>query len=314
MFKRFRNRRVDEATRQKHREIFLQVSDFIWPVFIVSGNNIKTELEAMPGVFHYSVDRLLMDLAEYIQQGLNSILVFGVPENKGIEQAYASDGLVQTSVRVIKKAFPKLEVITDVCLCSYTKNGHCHIGDNDKTCEVLAKIAVSHAQAGADIVAPSDMMDGRVYYIKKALQENKLGKVKILAYSAKYASRFYGPFREAADCTPADGDRRTYQMDFCNSREAMEEIAADLEEGADQIMIKPAMTYLDIVAKAKNNFKFPIVAYNVSGEYVMIKNSIDTALNPPDIIFEILISIKRAGADRIVSYFVPDLLEKLNAQ
>ena len=302
MFKRFRPRRVDEATRQKYRETFLSAGDFIWPVFIVPGGNIKTEIKSLPEVFHYSADRLLLDLEKYIRQGLAAVLLFGVPEHKGIAQASAPDGLVQNAVRIIKNKFPKLEIITDVCLCSYTKDGHCHVGDNDKTCEILAKIAVSHAQAGADLVAPSDMMDGRVYYIKRALQENKLSQVKILAYSAKYASGFYGPFREAADCAPKTGDRKTYQMDFANSAEALDEIAADLEEGAAQIMIKPALAYLDIVAKAKNKFNVPIVAYNVSGEYMLLRNN-------PELIWETLVSIKRAGADRIVSYFVPHLLE-----
>jgi porphobilinogen synthase len=237
--------------------------------------------------------------------------LFGVPQKKGIEQAYSAGGIVQSAIPVIKSKFPELEIITDVCLCSYTEDGHCHIGDNDKTCEVLAEIAVSQAKAGADIVAPSDMMDGRVHYIKEALKKNNFPKVKILSYGAKYASNFYGPFREAADCLPKSGDRKSYQMDYSNSNEAMEEIAADIDEGADQIMIKPALSYLDIIAKARAKFKIPLVAYNVSGEYVMLKKAVKAGDCAPDVILESLVSIKRAGADRIVSYFSPAVLGML---
>ncbi len=308
-FKRFRSHRVDEPTREKYRETFLKVDDFIWPVFLVDGKDISREISSIPGVYHYSSDTLVHSLNDLVCNGLKSILLFSVPEEKKIEQAYSENGIIQKSIPIIKKEFPDLEIITDVCICSFTEDGHCHVGDNDKTCEILADIALSHARAGANIVAPSDMMDGRVYYIKKKLIENNYDDTLILSYAAKYASRFYGPFREAANCTPANGDRRTYQMDYCNSTEAMEEIAADISEGADQIMIKPAMCYLDIVAKAKIKFEEPVVAYNVSGEYLMIKESISNSINPPNIILEVLTSIKRAGADRIVTYFVPDIIK-----
>lgn len=310
-FKRFRSHRVDEPTRVKYRETFLTTNDFILPIFLVDGKNISREIHSMPGVYHYSVDALIHNLSDLVCNGLRSVLLFSVPQEKKIEQAYSESGIIQKSIPLIKKEFPGLEIITDVCICSYTEDGHCHIGDNDKTCEILADIALSHARAGANIVAPSDMMDGRVYYIKEKLIENNYHDILILSYAAKYASRFYGPFREAANCSPAKGDRRTYQMDYSNSIEALAEIAADLKEGADQIMIKPAMCYLDIIAKAKMKFKVPIVAYNVSGEYLMIKNSISNKINPPDIAWEVLTAIKRAGADRIVTYFVPDIIRGL---
>lgn len=311
MFKRFRQRRRDEVTRRKYRETVLCRSDFIWPVFLADGKNIVEEIPSMPDVYRYSTDKLIPKLKKLVGLGLESVLFFGVTKKKGIAQSYSPKGIVQSAIPIIKDTFPKLEVITDVCLCSYTKDGHCHIGDNDKTCELLTKIALSHAKAGADIIAPSDMMDGRVYYIKKTLAENGFSKVKILSYSAKYASNFYGPFRDAASCAPKTGDRKAYQMDFCNSKEAMEEIDADIKEGADEVMIKPAMAYLDIISKAKAKFKVPIVAYNVSGEYVMLKNTVKNSTFKPEIIEEALISIKRAGADRIVTYFVPYILGKL---
>jgi porphobilinogen synthase len=312
MFKRFRYRRINEATRLQYRETFLRKSDFIWPVFIVQGTGRKEEIPSMTDIFRYSIDTLLDEIRLLVPQGLSSLLLFGVPEHKGIEQVFDANGIVQSAVKAIKREFAELEVITDVCLCSYTADGHCHIGDNDATCEILAKIAVSHAGAGADIVAPSDMMDGRVYFINKALRENNLSKVKIMSYAAKYASNFYGPFRSAADCAPKSGDRTNYQMDFANAREAMEEIAADIDEGATQIMIKPALSYLDIIAKARARFSIPIVAYNVSGEYQMLKSAVDNGTCNPAIIEETLISIKRAGADRIVSYFTPYILQRLN--
>ena len=308
-FKRFRFHRVDESAREKYRETFLTIDDFIWPIFLVDGKNVCREIHSMPGVYHYSVDTMVYRLNDLVCKGLKSVLLFSVPEEKKVELAYSEKGIIQKSIPIIKKEFPGLEIITDVCICSYTEDGHCHIGDNDKTCEILADISLSHARAGANIIAPSDMMDGRVYYIKEKLIENNYHDTLILSYAAKYASRFYGPFRDAANCAPAKGDRRTYQMDYSNSIEALAEIAADLEEGADQIMIKPAMCYLDIIAKAKMKFKVPIVAYNVSGEYLMIQNSISNEINPPGIVWEVLTAIKRAGADRIVTYFVPDIIK-----
>ncbi len=329
-FKRFRDRRVTEEIRAQHRESKLHQSDFILPLFIVEGSNIKAEISSMPNVFHYSIDRLLPDLQELVDLGLKSVLLFGVPKTKGVEQSFSATGLVQQATALIKNLLPQLEVITDVCLCSYTHDGHCHIGrnhnenshinDNDETCEILAQIALSHAKAGADIVAPSDMMDGRVHYINKALTENGLRNTKILSYAAKYASNYYGPFRDAADCAPQaldskPADRKSYQMDYANTDEAIAEVNADIEEGADQIMIKPALSYLDIIYRTKqhclqHNSNIPIVAYNVSGEYKMLLHSVNSGWANEDIIHESLLSIKRAGADRIVSYFTPYLLQK----
>ncbi|OHB69227.1 MAG: delta-aminolevulinic acid dehydratase [Planctomycetes bacterium RBG_16_43_13] len=311
MFKRFRQRRIDEATRMKYRETHLKRDDFIWPVFLVDGTEVKNEIKSMPEVYHYSKDIVLQELELLVPAGLKSVLLFGVPDQKGIEQAYDPKGIVQKAIPIIKRYFRHLEVITDVCLCSFTEDGHCHTGDNDSTGEILAKIAVSHALSGADIVAPSDMMDGRVYFIRKALNKNAFSNVKIMSYAAKYASNYYGPFRDAADCAPKTGDRKTYQMDPGNSEEAMEEIAADIEEGADSIIIKPALSYLDIVAKAKQRFSCPIAAYNVSGEYVMLKTAIQNSSAKEEIIFETLLSIKRAGANRIISYFTPYILKNI---
>jgi len=318
-FKRFRHRRIDEDTRKKYQETFLHNSDFIWPVFLVDGKNIKQEISSMPDVYHFSSDVLIRVLKPLVKSGLKSVLLFGVPEKKGVEQAYSENGIVQKAIPEIKKEFPELEIITDVCLCSFTENGHCHIGDNDKTCEILAKIAVSHATAGADVVAPSDMMDGRVYYIKEALTKMKSPSPPlrkgdchphIMSYAAKFASNYYGPFRDAADCTPKSGDRKSYQMDFANSEEAMEEIAADIDEGANSIIIKPALAYLDIIAKARMKFSCPIIAYNVSGEYKMLKMAVKNGDAKEEIIYETLLSMKRAGADRIISYFTPEILLK----
>ena len=313
-FKRFRNRRTNEKTRKKYQETFLEKSDFIWPVFLVEGKNVKQEIASMPDVFHFSTDVFISELKTLVKLGLKSVLLFGIPEKKGIEQAFSSAGIVQKAIPEIKKAFPNLEIITDVCLCSFTEDGHCHIGDNDKTCEFLAKIAVSHAVAGADIVAPSDMMDGRVYFIKEALKNFQPTKnvdciTQIMSYAAKFASSYYGPFRDAANCSPKSGDRKTYQMDYANSQEAMEEISADIEEGADSIIIKPALSYLDIIAKAREKFSCPIIAYNVSGEYKMLKTAVKNGDAKDLIIYETLLSIKRAGADRIISYFTPYFLK-----
>lgn len=311
MFKRFRNRRVDKATRLKFQETFLRRDDFVLPLFIVGGKNRKEQISSMKNVNRMSVDIVIEYLKNLKKIGLKSILLFGVPDKKGIEQVYDDNGIVQNAIREIKTN-SDIEIITDVCLCSYTEDGHCHIGDNDRTCEILAKIALSHARAGADIVAPSDMMDGRVYYIRKVLDENGFKNLPILSYAAKFASNFYGPFREAADSVPTYGDRKSYQMNYANSKEAMEEIESDLEEGAKMIMIKPALSYLDVIRMAKDKFKVPIYAYNVSGEYAAINYLIDNKLAKEEIIYEILISIKRAGADKIVSYFTPYILEKLD--
>ena len=309
MFKRFRDQRIDENTRQKYRETFLDAADFIMPLFIVPGNEQYRQIDGLPDVYYYSVDMLVERLTPLIEHGLRSVLLFPVPHDKYIERAYAADGLVQCAARELKDSFPQLEVISDVCLCAYTADGHCHIGDNDATCALLARIAVSHAAAGVDIVAPSDMMDGRVWFIKRALQRAGFMHTKIMSYAAKYASNFYGPFRTASGCALDGGDdRKTYQMDYCNVRQAMREIEADVSEGADAIIVKPALAYLDVVSKTKALTKLPVVAYNVSGEYLTLKNAIARGILARDAINESLIAMKRAGADRIISYFVEEVI------
>ncbi len=303
-FKRFRPNRVDEETRAKFRETKISISDFILPLFIVEGTDVVEELSSMKEVFHLSVDKVVEYLTPMVESGLTSVLLFGVPHSKGVTQAYDADGIVQNTIRIIKKTFPNVEVICDVCICSFTESGHCHIGDNDSTIELLAKIAVSYAKAGADIVAPSDMMDGRVWAIKRALSEENL-TTPIMSYAAKYASHFYGPFRDAADCAPQEGDRRGYQMDYANSDEAIAEINADLEEGAQSIIVKPALSYLDIIRRAKDSFDTEIIAYNVSGEYSILRSGVENGIVAEMAIYESLLSMKRAGANRIISYFVP---------
>lgn len=310
MYKRFHYKRETEEIRLSHRETFLYKKDFILPLFIVEGSNIEEEIPSMPEVYHFSIDKVIPYIDKMIKLGLTSVLIFGVPDTKGINQAL--DGIVQKGVKAIKDNYPTLEVITDVCLCSYTEDGHCHIGDNDKTCKLLSEVALSHVKAGADIVAPSDMMDGRVYHIKKKLSENGFKNTPIMSYSAKFASNYYGPFRDAADCAPTSGDRKTYQMDYCNGREAMDEVLADIEEGAKQIIIKPALAYLDIVREVKNRIDLPVIGYSVSGEYKMIYESVKRGWAAKDLINESIISLKRAGCDRIITYFTPYFLEKLS--
>lgn len=304
MFKRFRQNRIDEETREKYRENSISLKDFIFPLFIVEGEGVCHEISSMKDVYHLSVDSLVEYLRPYVEKGLNSVILFGVPDQKGVSQAWNPSGIVQESIRVLKGAFPALEVICDVCICSFTENGHCHVGDNDETCEILAKIAVSYAEAGADVVAPSDMMDGRVWFIRKALDEAGLS-TPIISYAAKFASSFYGPFRDAADCAPQEGDRRGYQMDFANGKEAQEEILADVEEGAAGIIVKPALSYMDVIAGAAENTTLPVIAYNVSGEYSMLLNAVEQNIVAESVIYETLLSMKRAGADRIITYFVP---------
>jgi porphobilinogen synthase len=280
----------------------------------------------MPGVFRVSVDELVRDAEEVAKLGIPAVLLFGIPERKDEwgSEAYDENGIIQRAVRALKRAVPDLVVITDVCLCEYTSHGHCGIVretpggfevDNDATLELLAKTAVSQAAAGADIVAPSDMMDGRIKVIREALDENGFAHVPILSYAAKMASAFYGPFREAAESAPKFGDRRSYQMDFANKREALREIALDLEEGADIVMVKPALAYLDIIAAARERFEVPIAAYNVSGEYAMVKAAAQMGwLDEDRIVWEILTAIKRAGADLIITYFAKEVAQRLRAQ
>ncbi|MBW4828124.1 MAG: porphobilinogen synthase [Clostridiaceae bacterium] len=314
-----RRLRKNEIIRSLIRETKLSIEDFIYPIFVQEGTGIKEEIPSMEGIYRYSVDKVLKEIEEVESLGIKAILLFGIPENKdefGTE-GYTEDGIIQRAVREIKKVFPQMYVITDVCMCEYTSHGHCGIllengyVDNDKTLEYLGKIALSHARAGADMVAPSDMMDGRIEYIRNCLDENGFETIPIMAYSAKYASAFYGPFRDAADSSPAFGDRKSYQMDPANTDEAIREIELDIMEGADIIMVKPALSYLDIIRRSKDNFNMPLAAYNVSGEYSMLKLAVKEGLLDETAILESLLSIKRAGADIIISYFAKDVAKML---
>jgi porphobilinogen synthase len=297
------------------RETRLDMKTLVYPLFIVEGQGIKNEIKSMPGVYHFSIDMLEDEIEDILRHGIQNIMVFGVTHDKDAcaSSGFAEDGIVQRAVRKIKSFEKSLNVITDVCMCEYTDHGHCGIldesgyVDNDKSLAVLARIALSHAQAGADMVAPSDMMDGRVGAIRRILDEHGFVNVGIMAYSAKFASNFYGPFRDAADSAPAFGDRKTYQMDPANFREAMLECAYDIEEGADMVMVKPALAYLDVIKGARERFDVPIVAYNVSGEYSMIKFAINQGLLNEEAMYEAVMSIKRAGADIIITYFAKDL-------
>ena len=315
MIKRPRRLRVSGIMRDLVRETRLDMKTLVYPLFIVEGQGIKNEIKSMPGVYHFSIDMLEDEIEDILRHGIQNIMVFGVTHDKDAcaSSGFAEDGIVQRAERKIKSFEKSLNVITDVCMCEYTDHGHCGIldesgyVDNDKSLAVLAKIALSHAQAGADMVAPSDMMDGRVGAIRKMLDEHGFVNVGIMAYSAKFASNFYGPFRDAADSAPAFGDRKTYQMDPANFREAMLECAYDIEEGADMVMVKPALAYLDVIKGARDRFDVPIVAYNVSGEYSMIKFAISQGLLNEEAMYEAVMSIKRAGADIIITYFAKDL-------
>lgn len=320
---RMRRLRRTETLRRMVRETTLTVNDFIYPMFVVPGERQRQEVPSMPGVFRLSVDQLVKEAEEIAKLGIPAVLLFGIPENKDEfgSEAYAEDGIIQQAVRALKRSVPELVVITDVCLCEYTSHGHCGIirelpggfeVDNDATLDILAKTAFSHAASGADIVAPSDMMDGRVKAIREALDENGFAHVPIMSYAAKMASAFYAPFREAAESSPQFGDRRGYQMDFTNKREALREIALDLKEGADIVMVKPALAYLDIVAAARERFDVPIAAYNVSGEYAMVKAAAKMGwLDEERVVWEILTAIKRAGADLIITYFAKEVAQRL---
>jgi len=311
-FPEYRARRLrrTETLRSMVREVRLDEQDFILPYFVRPGKGVKKPVGSMPGQFQFSQDVLLRELKEPFQRGIPAILLFGIPEKKDAvgSEGYARNGVVQQAVRAVKKSYPDLVVITDVCLCEYTDHGHCgviHDGDvdNDQTLDLLAQMALSHASAGADIVAPSDMMDGRVAAIREALDESGFESVLIMSYAAKYASAFYGPFREAAESPPKFGDRRSYQMDPANSDEAIREVAMDVEEGADLIMVKPALPYLDVIWRVRNTFDLPLAAYNVSGEFAMIKAAAQNGWIDGDrCMMEALTSIKRAGADLIISY------------
>ncbi|MBN1392029.1 MAG: porphobilinogen synthase [Sedimentisphaerales bacterium] len=312
---RLRRLRSSAAMRRLVRETSLSIDNLIYPLFVREGEGLKELIKSMTGCFHFSPDTIAAEAAEVAALGIPAVLLFGLPAKKDDtgSQAWAEDGVVQRSIKEIKKAVPDLLVITDVCLCAYTSHGHCGIVkdnkiDNDATCELLAKVALSHAQAGADIVAPSDMMDGRVKYIREALEQNGFHDVAIMSYAAKFASAFYGPFRDAAESAPAFGDRKTYQMDLANARQALAEIALDLEEGADIVMVKPALCYLDIIYRARQRFDCPIAAYNVSGEFMSLNCAAEAGLlDRQQAILETLTSIKRAGADIIITYFAKEV-------
>ena len=311
---RMRRLRSSDAMRRLVRETTLSVNNLVYPLFVKEGKKIKEPIKSMTGCFHFSPDTVAKEAAEAFSLGIPAVLLFGLPDKKDEKgsQAWAEDGVVQQAVREIKKTVAGLLVITDVCLCAYTQSGHCGLlkdgkVDNDATCELLAKVALSHAQAGADIVAPSDMMDGRVRYIREVLEQNGFCETAIMAYSAKYASAFYGPFRDAADSAPQFGDRKGYQMDPANGNQAIQEIALDIEEGADIVMIKPALCFLDVIYRAKQRFDCPIAAYNVSGEYMMLNKAAEAGLIDRDAaMLETLYSIKRAGADIIITYFAKE--------
>ncbi|MBZ4682156.1 porphobilinogen synthase [Thermodesulfobacterium sp.] len=321
LFPEYRPRRLrkNENIRSLVRETILTVDDLIYPLFVCEGKGVKQEIRSMPEVYRFSLDQLIEEVKQVVELGIKAVLLFGIPDKKDEvgSSAYAKDGIVQKAVRTLKEKFPDLVVITDVCLCEYTSHGHCgiiknHTVDNDATLEQLAKIAVSHAKAGADIVAPSDMMDGRVGRIREALDEAGFTDVAIMSYAVKYCSAFYGPFREAAESAPQFGDRRSYQMDPANIREALREAYLDVQEGADILMVKPAMPYLDVIKTIRQEFNHPLAAYQVSGEYAMIKAASKLGwLDEEKIMFESLIAIKRAGADLIITYFAKKVAQIL---
>ncbi len=311
---RIRRLRKTSVLRDMFRETSLSKKDFIYPLFIVEGAGIKREISSMPGQFQMSLDNVLRECEELQTIGISSILLFGIPEMKDEvgSGAYDENGIIQKTLRAIKKDFSEMMVITDVCLCEYTSHGHCGVVENeyvqnDKTLELLAKEALSHAQNGADMIAPSDMMDGRVGAIRQVLDANGFDETPIMAYSAKFSSAFYGPFREAAESAPQFSDRKSYQMDYGNSDEALREIALDIQEGADIVMVKPALSYLDVIQRTKENFNIPIAAYNVSGEYSMIKAAAMRGwIDGEKVMLEVLTAIKRAGADVIITYFAKE--------
>ena len=315
-----RRLRRNETLRRMVRETSLSVDDFIYPLFVVPGTGVRDPVGSMPGVFHLSIDQLVQEAEEVKALGIPAVLLFGIPEKKDEvgSGAYEEDGIVQRAVRELKKNVSDLLVVTDVCMCEYTSHGHCGVikegdVDNDATLDLLARTALSHAEAGADMVAPSDMMDGRVGAIREVLDENGFAHIPIMSYAAKYSSSFYGPFRDAAHSAPQFGDRRSYQMDPANRREAIREISLDVEEGADIVMVKPALAYLDVIRWARREFDLPLAAYNVSGEYSMIKAAAEKGwLDGNRVMMEVLTSIKRAGADIIITYFAKDAARELN--
>ena len=311
---RLRRLRRNEALRALVRETKVEVGDLVYPLFVVEGSKIKQKISSMPGLYRLSNDLLPKEVEEIARLGIPAIILFGIPQKKDEvgSSAYHPKGVIQQAIRAIKKTTPELLVITDVCLCEYTSHGHCGVVvdgyvDNDKTLGLLAKTALSHAEAGADIIAPSDMMDGRVKAIRQALDGNGFQDIPILAYAAKYVSYFYGPFREAAESAPQFGDRRSYQMDPHNWREALREVEQDIVEGADIIMVKPALPYLDVIRKVRDTFNYPLAAYSVSGEYAMVKAAAKQGwLDEKGLVLEMLTAIKRAGADIIITYYAKE--------
>lgn len=324
LFPDYRPRRLrqSDAFRRMIRETKLSTDDLILPLFAIKGKGIKNPIDSMPGHYQLSIEHLIEISKKAYALGIPAVMLFGIPDKKDslATGAYSKDGIVQTATRAVKDKIPDIAVITDVCLCQYTEHGHCgmvdgQIIDNDATLDLLARTALSHAKAGADMVAPSDMMDGRVAEIRNILDENGLSHIPIMSYAAKYCSAFYGPFRHAADSAPKFGDRRTYQMDPANALEAIREVTMDIEEGADIIMVKPALPYLDIVCRVREEIDLPVAAYNVSGEYAMIKAAEKMGwIDGPKVMMESLLSIKRAGADMILTYFAIEAAEALSSK
>jgi porphobilinogen synthase len=320
-FPRYRPRRLraNERFRRLIRETILTTDDLIYPLFVRPGKGVKNPISSMPDCYQFSIDELIKEAKEINRLGIPGIILFGIPERKDEvgSEAYNENGIVQTAVKALKDAVPDLIIITDVCLCEYTSHGHCGLVKNgvilnDPTLELLARQALSHCRAGADMVAPSDMMDGRVKAIRDALDKENYSHIPIMAYSAKYASTFYGPFREAAESPPQFGDRKTYQMDPANADEALREVALDLEEGADIVMVKPALSYLDVIYRVKEQFGAPVAAYDVSGEYAMVKGAAQLGwIDGEGVMEEVLLSIKRAGADIILTYFAKEMAKIL---
>jgi len=323
LFPDYRARRMRQSSgfRRMIRETVLSVDDLILPLFAIGGKDVKNPIPSMPDHYQLSIEHIVKAASQAHEQGIPAIMLFGIPEKKDelATRAYARDGIVQKAIKEVKKKLPDLMVITDVCLCQYTDHGHCGVVekgiiDNDATLDLLARTAISHAEAGADMVAPSDMMDGRINAIREGLDDNGLSHVPIMSYAAKYCSAYYGPFRAAAESAPQFGDRRTYQMDPANAQEAIREVTMDVEEGADIIMIKPDLPYLDVIYRVREEVDLPVAAYNVSGEYAMIKAAEQMGwLNGTEVMMETLTAIKRAGADMILTYFALDAAAALNA-
>ncbi|MBW1893389.1 MAG: porphobilinogen synthase [Deltaproteobacteria bacterium] len=322
LFPDYRPRRLrqSEGLRRLIRETVLTIDDLILPLFVIDGKGVKNPIPSMPGHFQLSVDNLIKTVKTAANAGIPAIMLFGIPDKKDplATRAYAKDGIVQKTIKSLKNKVPEMVVITDVCLCQYTDHGHCgvvdgNVIDNDASLDLLARVALSHAKAGADMVAPSDMMDGRVAEIRQTLDENDLSRIPIMSYAAKYCSAYYGPFREAAHSAPQFGDRRTYQMDPANAVEAIREVSMDVEEGADIVMVKPALPYLDIIYRIREETDLPVAAYNVSGEYSMVKAAEKMGwIDGSKVMIETLTGIKRAGADMIITYFALEAAELIN--